>query len=170
MLPGLSVVSSPCSCLMGVISWVHSSGISISMWSSRSAVFNQSGPLIHDCSSRGVRPRDGPSAGLSLPAQCLHSCGGVSAWISDTLFWTKGFQTLSVPRIQYTATVESEKQCGLVSGSSSSRALDTLSIRRASSSAASSSNLGMVQVLSGATLVLDATILTCLSSGVSKSR
>ena len=75
--------------------------------------------------------------------------------------------SLSVPLIQYKATLESVEQVGSVSVSSGSRAVETVVISLASSNADSSSSLGMVCFPTGDTLVFEATNLTEVSDPAS---
>lgn len=74
--------------------------------------FNQSGPETHVLSAKiaGDVPRDAMSAGLSLLEQCLQASGGTRLLISHTLFYkTNCFHSRSSPRIQYSATSESDQ-------------------------------------------------------------
>lgn len=90
---------------LAFISAQHSLGIGGSGESQSTPFDNQCGPFIQSL----VRPLEGMSAGLSLPAQCIQCSGFNSFLISETLFCTKGFQLFSTPRIQKSDTVESVK-------------------------------------------------------------
>ena len=118
MLGNPAVVRSPTvfSGSLAHISVRHSSGIVGSGESQMTTPSdNQSGPFIQRldvASSLGLRPLKGILAGLSLPAQCDQQSGPNSFRISETRFWTKGFQLFSTPRIQKRDTMESVKQWG----------------------------------------------------------
>ena len=79
--------------------------------------------------------------------------------ISLTLFCTNCLHSLSMPLIQQSATSESLQQVIFLIGISHFRAPSTALTNLASMTAAKSSNLGIVWLLSGATLVLDVTKL-----------
>jgi len=118
---------------------------------------NQLGPCLHSTflfKSKGVVPHDGISTGFSLPGQWRQYLVGTNFHISLTWFWMNGFHSLFSPLIQYNATV---KQAIELNTTSCSSATSTLCINLARRSADSSSNLGMVCVFTGQTIVLAVT-------------
>ncbi len=133
---------------------------------------NQSGPLNQQlCSlnSSIVIPRDGMSAGFSSPGQCFQYVSGTSRLISLTRFCTYCFHSLS-PFIQQRANLESVQQVLSLIVKSDARACSTTTISLARISADSSSNLGIVLPLPGATLAFDVTNCTCIPAVVFNRR
>ena len=75
------------------------------------------GPCSHTdafCNSLHVAPRDGRSAGLYFPRQWFQYCPATFSRKSITLCLAKGFQFLSVPRIQCKTLDESVKHLHLL--------------------------------------------------------
>ena len=89
-------------------------------------------------------PLEGMSAGLSIPGQCFHTLTGVNCLISLTRFSTNCRHSLSCPFIQNKATLESVKQVGGSSSSSTISAALTLASSLDNSRAPNSSSLGML--------------------------
>ena len=99
--------------LIALSSVAHSSGIANSSQCCCCGILdNQSGPCLHiklDFNSLREIPRDGRSAGFSLPGQWDQRTAGTNLCISVTLLCTNGFHCLSSPLIQNNATIESVK-------------------------------------------------------------
>ena len=146
-----------------VISVKHSSGMRFVMtmlFNSSSRWLSHSGPITQSVFSASwdeFVPLDGTSAGLLSVGQYLQLSTGRRLLISLTLFCTDSFHSLSMPLIQQSATSESLQQVIFLTRTSHFRAPSTAVTNLASMTAAKSSNLGIVRLLSGATLVLDAT-------------
>ena len=124
---------------------------------------NHLGPSIHQVhfeSSTGFNPLEEISAGLSFPLQCRQLLAVTRLLISLTQFWTNCFHSFFSPLIQSNVTLESAQQVISVIANSSCKASLTCSISLANTRVARSSNLGMDNFFSGATLDLDATNLT----------
>ena len=114
----------------------------------------------HLASSTGLNPLEEISAWLSFPLQCCHLHAGTRVLISFTLFRTSCFHSLSSPLFQNNITLESVQQVMFVIVTSSSKASLTCGISLASTKAARSFSLGIVNSFTWATLDLEATNLT----------
>ena len=148
---------------LAFISTQHSSGVCSSSCPLSLVVSSvstkQVGPSLHRVfsdSSSGLIPLDGMSAGFMPPGQCFQALIGTISLISSTRFWTNGFHSLLCPRIQNSATSESDQQVILLIFTSASKAFATFVTNLDKMSADRSSSLGMVCCATGATLVLEA--------------
>ena len=112
-----AMATSVCEFTLSFISRTQSSGanVTVSSWFSpsirHSLCCNQSGPCNHNGNDERVVvliPRDGKSAGLSVPGQCFQSCGCTKLRIVVARFSTNCFHSCFVPFIQYRVAIESE--------------------------------------------------------------
>ena len=133
------------------------------LFDSSSCWLNHSGHITQSVFSASwdeFIPLNGTSAGLLSLGQYLQLSTGRRLLVSLTLLCTDCFHFLSMPLIQQSATSESLQHEIFLIGTSHFRASSMAVTSLANMTAAKSSILGIVWLLRGATLVLDATNFT----------
>jgi hypothetical protein len=121
-----------------------------------SGLYKNFGPFhetLLSTNSCSFEPRDGMSAGLSLPGQNLHSSFDVNLRISSTRCQTYCFHTLLL--LVQNKVVNESVQYTISISFANGKTFLTLLISRTRIVAPKSSNLGMLCCLIGATFVLD---------------